>query len=98
MFYYNIFASKELEASSVSANYATTAADGKTYQVDYYNLDAIISVGYRVNSRRGTQFHIWATSVLRDHILKGYTINEKRPKEQNARLLELERASGCCCA
>jgi prophage maintenance system killer protein len=89
---HNIFASSELKAGSVVANYATTAADGKTYQVDYYNLDAIISVGYRVNSKRGTQFRIWATGVLRDHILKGYTINEKRLKEQNARLLEMERA------
>jgi hypothetical protein len=52
------------------AKNATTAADGKTYQVDYFNLDAIISVGYRVNSIRGTQFRIWATSVLKDHLIK----------------------------
>jgi len=88
----NILKSKELDHNSVCANFAHTAADGKTYQTTYYNLDMIISVGYRVNSRRGTQFRIWATGVLRDHILKGYTINEKRLKEQNARLLELERA------
>ncbi len=74
----NIFVSGELERSSVCAKFAHTAADGKTYQVEYYNLDAIISVGYRVNSRRGTQFRIWATQVLRDHLLKGYTVNEQR--------------------
>ncbi len=77
----NIFKTKELDRSSVVAFFATTAADGKTYQVEYFNLDAIISVGYRVNSKRGTQFRIWATQVLRDHILKGYTANERRLKE-----------------
>lgn len=74
----NIFQEGEIERSSVVAFFATTAADGKTYQVEYYNLDAIISVGYRVNSKRGTQFRIWATGVLRDHILKGYTVNAQR--------------------
>ena len=59
--------------------------------VVYYNLDVIISLGYRVNSKRGTQFRIWATQVLKDHILKGYSINEKRLREQNARLLELQK-------
>lgn len=58
----NIFESGELQSESVVAKYATTATDGKNYQVEYYNLDAIISVGYRVNSLRGTQFRIWATS------------------------------------
>ncbi|MCK5223919.1 virulence protein RhuM/Fic/DOC family protein, partial [Candidatus Calescamantes bacterium] len=72
------------------AKNATTAVDGKTYQVDYYNLDAIISVGYRVNSLRGTQFRIWATSVLRDHLIKGYTVNERRLAEKG--LLEMEQA------
>ncbi|MFH1213759.1 MAG: RhuM family protein, partial [Candidatus Neomarinimicrobiota bacterium] len=61
----NIFSTGELSQNSVVAKFATTAADGKTYQVDYYNLDMIISVGYRVNSMRGTQFRIWATNVLR---------------------------------
>jgi len=56
-----------------------------------YNLDVIISVGYRVNSKRGTQFRIWATQVLKEHILRGYTINEKRLLEQNARLRELQK-------
>ena len=58
--------------------------------VDYYNLDAIISLGYRVNSRRGTQFRIWATQVLKDHIVKGYTVNEKRLRDENTRLKELQ--------
>jgi prophage maintenance system killer protein len=74
----NIFTEKELVKKSVVANYATTAPDGKTYKVDYYNLDVIISVGYRVKSLRGTQFRIWATKTLRDYILKGYAINKNR--------------------
>ena len=79
----NIFASGELDRDSVSAFFAHTAADGKTYQVQYYNLDSIISVGYRVNSKRGTQFRIWATRVLRDHIVKGYSVNKKRLRDLN---------------
>ncbi len=89
----SIFKENELNKISVVAKNATTAADGKVYQVEYYNLDAIISLGYRVNSKRATQFRIWATSVLRNHILKGYTINEKRLKEnQTIKLKELEKA------
>jgi len=86
----NIFKTGELERSSVVAFFATTAADGKTYKVEYFNLDAIISVGYRVNSKRGTQFRIWATNVLRDHILRGYSVNQRRLKElhQSLRLVE----------
>lgn len=72
----NIFAEGELERDSVVANFATTAADGKTYQVDYYNLDVIISVGYRVKSLRGTQFRIWANSVLKEYLKKGFTMND----------------------
>ncbi|CUQ67830.1 DOC domain and unchracterized virulence related domain [Candidatus Nitrospira inopinata] len=83
----NIFDTKELERDSVVAKNATTAADGKTYLVDYYNLDAIISVGYRVNSTRATRFRQWATRVLREHLTKGYTLNRQR-FEQNARELE----------
>jgi prophage maintenance system killer protein len=79
----NIFKTGELDRDSVVAFFATTAADGKTYRVDYYSLDAIISVGYRVNSKRGTQFRIWATNVLRDHVLRGYSANERRLKELN---------------
>ena len=85
----NIFRSGELRQES---NVQKMHIPHSDKPVAFYNLDAIISVGYRVNSRRGTQFRIWATGVLRDHILKGYTINEKRLKEQNARLLELEQA------
>lgn len=59
--------------------------------VNYYNLDVILSVGYRVNSKRGTQFRIWATQILKDHLIKGYTVNERRLREQNARLLELQK-------
>lgn len=86
----NIFSSGELERESVVAKNATTAADGKTYQVEHFNLDAILSVGYRVNSKRGTQFRIWATHTLRDHLLRGYTLNERRLQEQG--LGEIEQA------
>ncbi|MFI5165243.1 MAG: RhuM family protein [Thermoanaerobaculales bacterium] len=78
----NVFKSGELERRAVVARNATTAADGKTYQVEYFNLDAIVSVGYRVNSKRGTQFRIWATRTLRDHLLRGYTLNERRLRER----------------
>jgi prophage maintenance system killer protein len=88
----NIFQAHELKRKSVVAKNATTAPDGKTYMVEYFNLDAILSVGYRVNSRRGTQFRIWATQVLKDHILQGYSINEKRLREENVRLKELKEA------
>ena len=68
----------ELERDTVCAKFAHTAEDGKTYQVDYYNLDAIISVGYRVSSKRATQFRKWATQVLKDHLVQGYTLNQRR--------------------
>ena len=74
----NIFKEKELQRNSVVAKNATTASDGKIYQVEYYNLDAIISVGYRVNSATATQFRQWATKTLREHITKGYAINRKQ--------------------
>ena len=76
----NVFEEGELSAPSVVANYATTAADGKTYHVDYYNLDVIISVGYRVKSQQGTQFRIWATQRLREYIIKGFALNDERFK------------------
>ena len=76
----NIFEEGELQDTSVVANYATTAMDGKTYQVDYYNLDVIISVGYRVKSQQGTQFRIWATQRLREYIIKGFALNDERFK------------------
>ena len=88
----NIFISKELRRSSVVAKNATTATDGKIYQVEYFNLDAIISVGYRVNSKSGTRFRIWATNVLRDNLVKGFSLNEKRLNENKQRLKELESA------
>jgi hypothetical protein len=72
----NIFNEGELIRNAVVANFATTAADGKTYQVDYYNLDVIISVGYRVKSLRGTQFRIWASNVLREYMKKGFAMND----------------------
>lgn len=72
----NTFAEGELLANSVVAKYATTASDGKTYDVSYYNLDVIISVGYRVRSHRGTQFRIWATQRLREYLIKGFTMND----------------------
>ncbi len=83
----NAFQEGELDPAAVCAKFAHTAADGKTYQVDHYNLDVVISVGYRVKSLRGTQFRIWATRTLREHLVRGYTINQQR-FEQNARELE----------
>lgn len=76
----NIFETGELSRNSVVANFATTANDGKTYQVEHYSLDAIISVGYRVNSIRGTQFRIWATERLKEYIIKGFTLDDERLK------------------
>ena len=76
----NIFDEGELSKSAVVANFATTASDGKTYQVDYYNLDVIISVGYRVKSLRGTQFRQWATKRLNEYIRKGFTMDDERLK------------------
>ena len=70
----NVFESGELNPDSVVAFFATTAADGKNYNVAYYNLDVIISVGYRVNSHRGVQFRIWATQVLREYLVKGFAM------------------------
>ena len=77
----NIFNEGELDKNSVWAKFAYTAADGKTYQVDYYNLDVIISVGYRVKSLRGTQFRIWATQRLKEYMIKGFTLDDERLKE-----------------
>lgn len=74
----NIFDTHELEEDSVCAFFAHTAEDGKNYNTKYYNLDAIISVGYRVNSKRATAFRQWATSVLRDYAIRGYVIDRKR--------------------
>jgi prophage maintenance system killer protein len=90
----NIFKEKELSKNRTIRKFRIVRQEGaRTVErdVDFYNLDVIISVGYRVKSQRGTQFRIWATQILKDHILKGYSINEKRLREQNARLLELQK-------
>ncbi|MCI5163295.1 MAG: hypothetical protein D3917_15005, partial [Candidatus Electrothrix sp. AX5] len=80
----NVFKEGELDKERVCAKFAHTAADGKTYQVAHYNLDVIISVGYRVKSKRGTQFRIWATTVLKQHLVQGYTLHQKRLAEKGA--------------
>ena len=76
----NVFSEGELQRDSVVANFATTASDGKIYQVDYYNLDVIISVGYRVKSKRGTQFRIWAINILKEYMKKGFAMDDERLK------------------
>ena len=76
----NIFYENELIRSSVVKDYLTTASDGKSYKISFYNLDVIISVGYRVKSKRGTQFRIWANLILREYLLKGYAINHRIDK------------------
>lgn len=76
----NVFSEGELVRESVVVNLATTAADGKNYQVDYYNLDVIISVGYRVKSKRGTQFRIWAANILKEYMRKGFALDDERLK------------------
>ena len=81
----NVFEEGELQRDAVVANFATTAADEKTYQVDYYNLDVIISVGYRVKSLRGTQFRQWATQRLNEYIQKGFTLDDERLKNGGGR-------------
>lgn len=82
---------KEEVDSSVVAKYATTAADGKTYQTEHYNLDMIISVGYRVKSRRGVEFRKWANSVLKQYIVQGYALNEHRLKQLGAAVKLMKR-------
>ena len=74
----NIFADGELDKNQVCAKFAHTANDGKTYNTDFYNLDAIISVGYRVNSKKATEFRIWATKILNSYMIKGFALNEER--------------------
>jgi len=79
----NIFKEKELQKSSVCKDYLLTAKDGKSYKTKFYNLDVIISVGYRVKSQRGTQFRIWANKVLKEYLLKGYVINQRIERIEN---------------
>jgi len=88
----NIFKEKELNETSVIRNFRITAPDGKTYKTNFYNLDVIISVGYRVKSKNGTQFRIWATKTLKQHLIKGYTINEKRLLQAQNHFKELQGA------
>jgi len=88
----NIFGSKELQENSVCSILEHTAGDGKIYSTKYYNLDAIISVGYRVNSIRATQFRIWATNILKKYLVNGYALNEQRLKQQTDKLRALQLA------
>ena len=78
----NIFKSEELVREAVCAKFAHTAADHKTYQTNFYNLDVIIAVGYRINAKRGTQFRIWATSVLKEYLVRGAALNQRRLAEK----------------
>ncbi|HEY5407351.1 MAG TPA: virulence protein RhuM/Fic/DOC family protein [Ginsengibacter sp.] len=89
----NVFKEGELTKDSVVANFAITASDSKTYQVDHYNLDVIISVGYRIKSQRGTQFRQWATQRLKEYLVQGYAINQKR-LEQLQKVVEVIQQSG----
>jgi prophage maintenance system killer protein len=84
----NIFKEKELDKNSVIRNFRITAEDGKSYDTQHYNLDVIISVGYRIKSLCGTRFRIWATKTLREHLIKGYTLNQKRLNEIGLSALE----------
>ena len=88
----NIFDAGELVKNSVVAKNATTAADGKIYQVEYFNLDAIISVGYRVNSKKGTQFRLWASNILKRYLVQGYALNEQKLQTQQQKLTDLKQA------
>ncbi len=91
----NIYKSGELTEDSTCAFFAQVQTEGKrkiNRNIKYYNLDLIISVGYRINSKRGTQFRIWANSVIKDYLIKGFSINEKKLKQQNEQLRELQKS------
>lgn len=88
----NVFKEGELEQKTVVAKFATTAKDGKSYETEHYNLDVIISVGYRVKSKRGTQFRIWANNVLKEYLVKGYALNEKKLKETQQQFTQLQQS------
>ena len=93
----NVYKTGELDRGATVAFFATVQSEGGRQverQIEYFNLDAIISVGYRVNSKRGTQFRIWATNVLREHLVRGFTLNEKRLQEQEQKLADLRRTVG----
>jgi len=88
----NIYKTRELEKKSTCSILEQVAADGKIRKMNLYNLDMIVSVGYRVNSKTATQFRIWATKVLKQHLVKGYTINENRLLETKEKFKELQTA------
>ena len=90
----NIIKIRELQRNSVCAKFAHTAEDGKIYRTNYYSLDMIISVGYRVNSKQGVAFRTWATKTLKDYLIKGYVLNEKRLKEGAVKLKDLKKTMG----
>ena len=95
----NIYKEGELDKNSTVKEYLTIQKEGKrviTREIEYYNLDVIISVGYRVKSKRGTQFRIWANKVLKDYLIKGYSLNEKELKEHTEKIRELERKIELC--
>jgi hypothetical protein len=94
----NIFKEGELRENSVCSILEHTAADGKKYKTAFYSLDAIISIGYRVNSKRATQFRIWATRILKEHIIKGFTINRKQvAKNYDAFMKAVTDVQKCGC-
>ena len=86
----NVFNSDELRKDSVVSKMEITAKDGKTYKTNIYSLDAIISVGYRVNSKKATQFRIWATNTLRNYLVDGYVVDKKRLEHQEQKLLDIQ--------
>jgi hypothetical protein len=91
----NVFKEGELEKKATVAKYATVQNEGDrkvNREIEYFNLDVIISVGYRIRSHRGTQFRIWANNVLKEYLIKGYTLNEKRLSQQNKQLKELKNS------
>ncbi len=88
----NIFLEQELDKKSVVAFFATTGTDGKNYNVEYFNLDIIISIGYRVKSKRGTQFRIWANKVLKEYLIKGYALNNRILKQKNELYKDLQKS------
>jgi len=92
----NIFSTSELDEKSTTEEFSVVQLEGKRKvkrKIKFYNLDLIISVGYRVNSKRGTQFRIWATNVLKNHLIQGYSINQKRLQENQAKLKELQKTA-----
>ncbi|HNR65674.1 MAG TPA: RhuM family protein, partial [Atribacterota bacterium] len=92
----NIFSTNELDEKSTTEESSVVQLEGKREvrrKIKFYNLDVIISVGYRVNSKRGTQFRIWATNILKNHLIQGYTINQNRLQESQAKIKELQKTS-----